>query len=712
MKIKLTSGVLCLTLLFAVRVVAQPNTVEAADDAKKTDENKEIVELSPFVVKVEEDTGYFAKNTLVGTRTSERLANIPQNIQIVTRQLMVDTAYDNPIEAMKYGVSGINRRSEFAGDLFLRGFRVRNILKDNIQNAGGNQMGGVPMYDIERIEVIKGPAALLFGQTSSIGGLVNYVSKQPSEKPHSSIKGTLGSFNFYQAELNSTGSLADLGNYRVTLGASNGKGERREQYSKDYFFSGGYEFKISSTSTVTAYYSYYWIDQVLMPINSDSTGNLVRVPEDFSYSESWRQYAHTAQLAQISLKTAFSPTFQSNTVLSYSQEDSDGPWDGIRPGITDATTGLTPRTYVRAFTGPNLSVDLIIDLLKTFDTGPLSHKLGFGGMYTTTEGYSNVDVKPLTPININNPIFGVTPKPAYASISESFTYADSGSIYVQDNVSMLDGKIVVVGGLRYNKVQGNSRNLIAKTSAPTDNGATVKRWGVVLKPIETISLYYNYSESFGFSGSTFIGGPRDGQLLDTSIGENKEFGIKASTPNGGLFATVAVFDMAVTNVGFLVVFADGTIGRDQSGRDTTKGYEVDAGVNLTSPLGPVQAILTYYDGDSKNSVGITPAGTIDGSWSGFVTQSIRSGGLKGVKVGYGAFHKNAVSFANPAPTPWLVSPAYTTMMAFVSYEHKNYRVALNIDNLTDKKFIEGGENAVWVHTNPGRTFKFSVEYRF
>jgi outer membrane receptor for monomeric catechols len=166
-------------------------------------------------------------------------------------------------------------------------------------------------------------------------------------------------------------------------------------------------------------------------------------------------------------------------------------------------------------------------------------------------------------------------------------------------------------------------------------------------------------------------------------------------------------------VRILFIQPDGNGGIAQDGAETNKGYEADIGTSFQTPLGQLQAILTYYKGDQKNSLGIMPDGVANDTWSAFLSQAINVGPLNRYKVGFGMYRKGTVPFGSGAGQLnkfW--GPAYTTSTAMVSYEAKTYRLALNLDNVFDKDFIEGGENATWLYTNPGLTWKLSAEYRF
>jgi iron complex outermembrane receptor protein len=697
----------------ALLSVAPQLSAQAADST----ETQRAVNLPKFEVVSDRDKGFFAKNTMAGTRSNQRLVNIPQNIQIVNNELILDLAQDNPIEALKYGSSGVNKRTSLLGDMFIRGFRVRGFLKDGVP-FGGNF--NVPLYDVDRLEIVKGPAALLYGQASATGGLMNIVTKRPTAKRQSSVRATVGSFDFRRVEATSSGPLGVGGaNYRATVAMTDSDGARRFEYFEDRFFGFAVDKKLTAATTLSFDYSYYQKDQILSQINANTNGELTKLPADFSLFENWVDGPNFAHYGGLSLKSQLTPTFIANLELKMTSMDTD--WNRINAnGLTNASTGMMNRTYQNVFQGEKV-VTGVVDFVKTFSAGGFQHAFSFGGITTGSHGFGVVDAVFMPPLNTAAPSYGAAfptfsrsiATPGQPAPSSTDTRARQDSGYVQHQVSAFDSRLIVVGGLRYNEFHNSTTNKINRVISVLDDNKLVKRWGIVAKPIDPISVYYNYSESFIFNTGTFVGGPRNGQPLEPSLGKNREFGAKVETSDGRFFGSVAVFDMALTKVRVLFPLPDGTGGIDQRGTETNKGFEADLGTYLQTPIGPFQAILTYYSGDQRDSAGLRPNGVTNDTWSAYISQSLSQGALSGLKFGFGVYRKGDVPFASVAgQARQFIAPAYQTSTALIAYEAKRYRVALNFDNVFDKFYIEGGENATWLYTNPGRTVKFSVDYRF
>ncbi|MBL9214595.1 MAG: TonB-dependent receptor plug domain-containing protein [Opitutaceae bacterium] len=682
----------------------------------------EPLELSVFTVTGREDAGYFSKNTLLGTRTNERLVNIPQNIQIINRELLDDLAKDNYLDALQFGASGINKRTPLVSDVNIRGFRVitGSIMRDGIPNATSANVNG-PTYDIERIEVVKGPAALLFGQAAATGGLINFVTKRPSDTQRSSVTATAASFNLYRLVAETSGPLAKVGaKYRVTVAATEADGQGRFDYTSDRYVGLGLDYQLSAIATLNFDYYYYDISNNVSQIGVDSTGQIMKVADDFTFFEPWVKHDHFYHFAILTAKATFSPTLQGQLVLS----GTWGKFDRDRVfarGAADAVTGVQNRTF-QAFDQTNNFGNLIGDLVKTWATGSVAHKTTLGIFVAGQKSTQDLDSVLIGPINIYNPVYN-TPYPTFTrgvqvpgspAPNRRREIGQQESGYLQHQATFWDGRVILVGGYRYNRFHSTTTQYLAPTGVSTlDRSAAVYRWGAIFKPAPAWSIYYNYSESFVYNSGSFVGGDKDGQPLLPSYGVNNEVGVKAETSNGRLFGSVAVFDLSLTNVRTLYTQPSGVSGVRQDGEETNKGYEADIGLSFPTPAGPLQTILTYYKGDQKNAAGALPNGVTNDMWSVFVAQTVSKGPLKGLRLGAGSVHKGPIPWglATGAAAAWTAA-SYTTTDAFVTYSRDRYRLAVNVDNVADKRFSEGGGDSTWVHLNPGRTFKFTCTYRF
>ncbi|MCA9474160.1 MAG: TonB-dependent receptor plug domain-containing protein, partial [Nitrospira sp.] len=671
---------------------------QTSNSSATTDE--ELVELPAFVISTEGDDGYFSKNTMMGTRTSERLVNIPQSIQIVNSEFLSDLNLDNGVDSFKYAVSGINKREATSGDTYIRGFRVggNSFLRNGVKFRGNMN---IPLYDIDRIEIIKGPAALLFGIGAGSGGVVNYISKTASDKSAHYVKGTYGSFNAMRAEAGSSGPIGDTGlSYRVTVAATDADGRRDFDYFKDQFISTALDWKISDRSILSFYYDYYFLDQIVSTESIGMNGQFLDISPSFSPQESWVDAPRYTQFVSAQLITELSSTFQVRVHVNGSEQNFN--FHQIFASRVPDANGDMAR-YFQNYAGRERAANLEIDSVKSFQTGSIAHKLTVGGALKYQRTKTHYDNVPITPINVYNPVYGTVPgRPGFqngvaqpgGATNNSAQRSTEATWYVQEQANLMQDKIILIAGVAWQGVNTYRKNNFNGSLTDQIDHAYVKRYGAIFKPANWVSLYYNYSETVSFYNSTFEGGPRDGQILDPSITSNNEVGIKAETSDGLLFGGITVFDLNKTNDRFRYIQPDGSRGTDQRGEVNNQGWEADIGMGFKNPLGRAQAILTYYDGDSVDSSGNIPSGVTNEMWSFFLTQRISEGSANGLKFGAGLYHSGAFTLGSASgQLVAFTQPAYTTSTAFVSYQQEKYEVKLSVDNLSDKKFAEGGDGA-------------------
>ena len=153
----------------------------------------QVVQMPAFDVS-EQNQGYIARQTLSGTRTTADVMNLGQTINIANQQLITDLGATTAIEALSYVSGGLVRRSFNAGDdTFIWGFLLgQRHVKDGFVDTT-NSVG--TLYDVDRVEVIKGPGAMIYGQVSFIGGIINYVSRVPTSTLYASLQVSYGSFD-------------------------------------------------------------------------------------------------------------------------------------------------------------------------------------------------------------------------------------------------------------------------------------------------------------------------------------------------------------------------------------------------------------------------------------------------------------------------------------------------------------------------------------
>lgn len=221
------------------------------------EDDEEIFELSPFQVDAGDDQGYRATNSISGTRINMAIKDTPMSLEVVTREFIEDTGATDLREALKYS-SGVILESQ--NDLASRGpsayqgpggvnnaegatanpngvqIKLRGFVTDNALRDGFLRQNSTDSVNIERVEVVRGPAALLYG-TGNFGGVVNYMVRRPSAQKAGSYHLTYGTDNLMRGSFDTTGALIDdeKAAYRLA-GVVQSSGDHTQHFEEDHFF--------------------------------------------------------------------------------------------------------------------------------------------------------------------------------------------------------------------------------------------------------------------------------------------------------------------------------------------------------------------------------------------------------------------------------------------------------------------------------------------
>ncbi len=258
-------------LTWPLSASAQTAAAPAATDDKKKDE---VVTLSPFTVTTDKDTGWGATNSISGSRVNTAIKDIPIAINVITNEFINDigatdlrdslkyvagiqTQTQNDLGQAVYGPGGVNNPEGVTSNINnvqmkIRGFITQNTLRDGFYR--GNFTDSV---NIERIEVVEGPNALLYG-TGNFGGVVDYLTKQPLDHQQSEATFSYGSYNFMRATIDSTGPLSQNGKfgYRVTGAWESSETNIDYQKNSHYFIAPTFVWKPTPTTNISAELEY------------------------------------------------------------------------------------------------------------------------------------------------------------------------------------------------------------------------------------------------------------------------------------------------------------------------------------------------------------------------------------------------------------------------------------------------------------------------
>ncbi|MEM7062495.1 MAG: TonB-dependent receptor [Cyanobacteria bacterium P01_B01_bin.77] len=676
--------------------------------------------LRIVVTGEQDEEDYFVPDASTATRTDTPLRDIPNSIQVIPRQVIEDQQATSLPEVLENaaGVTFVGNNSGRSLQFGIRGLSGALILQDGFilpGTIGANvAQAGQEVANLERVEVLRGPASVLYGQAEP-GGVINIVTKQPLAEPYYNLQLQGGNLGFVSPSLDFSGPLNEDSSVRYRLNALYRREEGFRDFNNDFerfFIAPTLAWDIGDRTNLTVSLEY-------TEDNEPQDWGLVAVGEgiaDIPFDRVLNDPNSTIERDSLSvgytLEHRFSDDWQLRNQFRYITSSYDsGPTLPIF-GVDEMTGDLT-----RIFAFTDNSTDtyaLNTNVQGRFDTGPLEHTVLFGvDLYRLEYETSLRALFGVPTANIFDPDISEVQFPPLESFNTLFEQTATTkqlAIYLQDQIDILDN-LILVAGVRYDTVDTDTTNNLTDVETNQYNDALTPRIGIVYQPIEPISLYANYSRSFRPNPfSTDV----NGDFLEPEAGEGFEVGIRGELIENRLAATLAYFDITKQNVAT-------TDPNDPTGQfSIAVGEQRSRGVdfNLTGEILPgwnVVASYAYIDAtvteDNTDIVGNRLIGIPEHSASLWTTYEIQSGGLQGLGFGLGV---NFVGERQGDLASSFQADSYFLTNAAVFYRRDDWNVRLNVDNLFDVNYIEsvGGGRAEFIYPGAPLTMRASVSYTF
>ncbi len=655
--------------------------------------------------------GYLATRSMTGTKTDTPLHDIPQSIQIVPRDVIADRQTTSLTEALQV-VPAVQQNSTSGnrGETFkVRGFSSPGYAIDGVMlnPTGDRPETFLDLANVERVEVLKGPASALYGRGQP-GGLINIVTRQPSDVFEADASAQVGSFGFWRGEgsvsgpLNADGSLTG----RLTGALQTEKGFRDERADSDrQFGSGVLRWEPTDATRITLGLDY---TRQKLPFDRGlivTPDNKVSLPRDRFLAEEWSKI--DAHKTRVALRAEHDVSNQLTVRGSLSYDDAKVHDTGIdfRDLEEDGRT-LNRRYTDRIEDSHNLDAQLEAQL--KFDTGAVAHTLLGGVQYTRSQMRFTSYRANIAPIDIFDPVYGA-PMTKTKLNSNYVDDIEMASVFLQDQVEF-SPQWKALAGLRYDRVWQEMDQKIAGNGDETpdiDEGALTGRLGLVYQPIDPVSLYANYSESFApQSGMT-----REREALDPEEGWQIEAGVKVDVIPDRLSFTAALFQITKTNVA-----TSDPLDSDYSvmtGKQRVRGVELDITGEVT-PGWNIIASGAYLDAriteDEDYEVGNRLTGVPVWSGSIWTTYEFQSGKLEGLKIGSGI---QAVGAREGDLDNSFSVDGYYRLDAMASYKINDHlELSIIGRNLTDQDYIETPVSRTENHPGAPRSVFASIKTKF
>jgi iron complex outermembrane receptor protein len=643
--------------------------------------------------------GFVATKSVTATKTDSSILETPQSISVVTQDQIQAQGAQNISEALWYtpGVTPLSFGANAFFDSFkLRGFDAPRYL-DGLRLPSDTTTFAVPrieVYGLERLEVLKGPSSALYGQTEP-GGLINMISKRPTETFHLEALTTFGSFDRRQGAFDVGGPLDKKGEFLYRVVGLGRLSDTQTDFVQDneVFIAPSFTWRPTLDTTFTILTQYQMLNnkgyQQYIPAQVSFLAN----PNGFIPIGRYLGEPHLDgyKLEQAAVGYAFEHRFNNNLQfrqnLRYMEVSND--LASVRTeGMLSPSLVARTYNYVKARVS-NLAVDN--QLQADFATGLLLHKVLLGADHFNLKAGTDYRSALIAPIDAYSPVYG-TPVPSFESLAPFIFRDDKQSqsgLYIQDQLKLDRWTLLVTGRRDWVTSDFNSFAFFPP-AGHYNTSDTAPTWRVGLSYLFDFGLspFITYATSF----TPNLGADLAGKPFKPTTGDGAEAGLKFK-PNGmDIMMTASVFD--ITRNDILTPSPINPLFSVQTDAVRVRGFELEAKGNLSREF---EFVLGYSHLDPKVIRSIAGlAGTymqntaLDqaAAWGKYTWQT---GLLAGVGIGGGVRYVGK-TFGNATNT--LVVPSYTLFDATASYDlayvrpdWKGWSAQVNIINLTDEYYV-------------------------
>lgn len=658
--------------------------------------------------------GHIATRSGTGTKTDTPLRETPQSISVVTAERVTDQGATTAQEALRYvpGVFADAYGADSRGDYpRIRG-QDPNIYLDGTRMVNTNNFNEwrPEPYTLERIEVLRGPSSVLYGDTST-AGLLNLVSKRPQAEAANEIGVQYGSFNRKQVQLDSTGKLTKDGEWLYRFIGVYRDSNTQTDYVKDdrILLAPSLTWRPAANTSWTVLGTYQKDTTGSSTAFLPHEGTLFAGPngfipvQRFAGEPGFDKYQTETGAISSLFEHSFSDGLKIRQNLRYAHVEGVyrstwpdlnfvDPSDPNYPFLDASRRTVARSVWSRETVKDNLSSDSNAEL--KLHTGPVAHKVLFGADYRETRerAQSGFATDP-TPFDLYAPVYSGVTAPAMSP--EPDLRQNQLGLYAQDQLRL--GPWLAVLGLRHDYVSSDTQG------SPVEHyQATTGRAALMYELPFGVTPYVTYAQSF----NPVFGSGVCATVCAPQRGEMVELGFKYN-PTPGNAINGAIFDTTERNR--LASDPDNAMFSIQTGKVRIRGAELEVLARITPELDLIGA-YTYLDArvESGDNAGKHVETVPDHQASLWAKYRLSLLGLPGVTVG-GGVRYIGTSWDG---TDTLRTPDYTLFDAMVRYETGPWRLQVNASNLFDKRHVTTCLARGDCFLGIGRTVLGSVTYKF
>jgi iron complex outermembrane recepter protein len=688
-------------------------TLGLLSDAAFSEESPAIIELDTVMVSSDYHTesatgpvsGYRATRSASATKTDTAIADIPQSISVVPNTVLKDLGSSNVERALDYA-GGVSKQNNFGGltlyEYSVRGFTTSEYYKDGF-SANRGYPATPDASNIERIEVLKGPAASLYGRGDP-GGTVNIVTKKPQPDAFTTLQTSAGSWDRHRTTLDVNTPLDEQKDLlsRVNLAVEDNNSFRDHVGSKRVFVAPSFSWQLNPDTRLLLETEFVrhssTFDRGIVAPNNKWSGVSRRTflgePNDGDIDNDNNQI-------QFALDHQLSDAWSLRLASHYKQGALSG--DATEQRALNADGHTVNRRYRERDMDWHDSITQL-ELRGFFDTASLQHELLIGTEYENyrkNERVTNTAGSPYA-IDIYQPVYG-QPKPNGArSGTDFFEHVESRAINLQDQIVITD-KLRAMVGARLEHFEQSIDDFTRDSTSKQTHDEVTYRAGLLYQFTPELGVFANASTSFKPNS----GLDASGKSFKPEEGVGYETGIKAELFDHRLSTTLAAFHIEKENVLALDPASDSNraIGKARSqGVDLQLSGQITDAIRVIGALAYIDAEVTK--GDAAIPAGSRILGVAKRSGSLLGVYEFQEGPLRGSDLG-AAF--TYVGDRSGEAGGRFELPAYQTVDLLAHYKASdNVTVGLNLNNIFDEKYYERSYSNYWVMPGEPRNFTVSL----
>ena len=702
--------------------------------------------LPEVIVEGERINKFSRKKTAYVSKLPLKDIENTQVYNTITTDLLESQIVTNFDDALKNaaGVENLwtstGRGGDGAGYYSMRGFSVQPQL---VNGLPGLTNGTINPANIERIEVLKGPSATLFGNAvSSYGGLINVVTKKPYVGSGGELSFTSGTYGLNQitGDFNTAINKSENLYFRLNTSYSSEQSFQDAGFRKSFFVAPSLSYKVNNKLSFSFYGEITQAEQTnptFLFLNRGAPTEAQNLEElgynnKLSFTSNDLTLENPTQNYRIEMDYKLSDTWQSQTLLSKSSTSTKGYYSylydyGILGNDTftrfinkqNANTQTTDiqQNFIGDFKIASLRNRVVIGL-DYFNATEINNSTGYAFYGNVTpEGGSNGD-NPFT-ADVETDTYALSTAAVDAVLASQAVGNNKSkyhiySLYASD-VLNISNNLSAMLGLRVDHFdnEGNLVNLDDDYNQTTLS----PKFGLLYQPIlDQLSIFANYQNGFTNVAPQLVGDPNAGsQTLETFDPEQAnqlEFGIKTNLFNNRLNATISYYDIKVKDR--VITDPSSPFNKIQGGEVESKGFEIEVnanpvkGLNLRAGFSNNDSETTKSDNTEILNRRPLEAGP-ETQYNFWANYELQEGMLDGFGMGLG-FNGASERFAiNYVSTGEFILPSYTIANASLYYQANKYRLGLKLNNAFNKEYYKG-----WSTINPQapRVLLANFTYKF